>query len=309
MQPVPGLGMQRALLYVAFVGIVFGATLLAFRPTLRRLHRTTTAISEAARTQYASVAVDRSKDEIGTMGFVFNTAAAEIHRRGAENADRIEALRRHVEGTVAGVVGPLADLERDLGEGTDSGQALAQAHDAAARLENLVAAAQLRLDNKPLPGERGDLREAVKTVADRHAAWARAAGVTMDVLLPEAAVDASFHPLFERALANIIDNAVRYSASGSRVAVTLEPADDNGFVVRVTDTGQGVTDEHFKGLTANRRFRGDEAETRRPNMRGLGLAVAREIADRSGLELVLRKPPSGGFEAELRSKARSGNPR
>jgi len=40
----------------------------------------------------------------------------------------------------------------------------------------------------------------------------------------------------------------------------------------VIDNGPGVSDEEFTGLTANKRFRGDEASTRRPGGRGLGLA-------------------------------------
>jgi signal transduction histidine kinase len=71
----------------------------------------------------------------------------------------------------------------------------------------------------------------------------------------------------------------------------------------VIDTGRGVSDDEFQGLTAIRRFRGDEGWNRRPNAPGLGLAVAREIADRSGLDLQLGRPDAGGFEAELTTVA------
>ena len=71
------------------------------------------------------------------------------------------------------------------------------------------------------------------------------------------------------------------------------------FSLRVTNGGRGVPDDMFKGLTAIRRFRGDESWNRRPNAPGLGLAVAREIADRSGWQLQMRRPPNGGFEVEI----------
>ena len=57
--------------------------------------------------------------------------------------------------------------------------------------------------------------------------------------------------------------------------------------------------EDFKVLTAIRRFRGDEHRTRRPGAPGLGLAVTKEVADRFGLRLDLRRPAAGGFEAEI----------
>jgi signal transduction histidine kinase len=72
-------------------------------------------------------------------------------------------------------------------------------------------------------------------------------------------------------------------------------ADNGRFQLRIVDNGLGVTDEEMKGLMAIRRFRGDEGRDRRPGVPGLGLAVAREVIERCGLQLELEKPASGGF--------------
>ena len=56
----------------------------------------------------------------------------------------------------------------------------------------------------------------------------------------------------------------------------------------MADNGPGVTDELYRGLTAVRRFRGDEARNRRPDSPASGLPVTREIADRLGLQLELK---------------------
>jgi signal transduction histidine kinase len=71
----------------------------------------------------------------------------------------------------------------------------------------------------------------------------------------------------------------------------------------VRDNGRGVSEEQFRGLTAVRRFRGDEGRNRRPGAPGLGLAVAQEVVDRSNMQLDLKRPGAGGFEVEFSGPA------
>jgi signal transduction histidine kinase len=309
MQPVPNLGRQRALVFAGSFALVFLAMMVAIHPTIRRVRRMALALGGGARDGYAPVAPEPARDEISSMAFVYNDAAAEIHRRGAENKGRVDALRRHVEETAEGVGAPLAELEARLAdaatrEGASAGEkagalaAFQRAHDITMRLENLAAAARLRMDNQPLPRETTDVAAAVAAVVRRHAALASGAGVTLVFHPPARPVTAAISSLFERAIGNLVDNAIRYNRPGGRVDVRVVSRGGDVSVL-VTDTGRGVTEELFKGLTAVRRFRGDEARNRRPDAPGLGIAVAREIADRSGLRLELRVPPAGGFEAAV----------
>jgi len=104
--------------------------------------------------------------------------------------------------------------------------------------------------------------------------------------------------LIEQAVLNLVDNAVRYNRSGGRVLVSLARESD-GFVLRVTDNGPGVSDEQLASMSAIRRFRGDEGRVDRVRQRGLGLALVWEVVERSGLQLALRHAAGGGLEAEL----------
>jgi len=145
-----------------------------------------------------------------------------------------------------------------------------------------------------------DLRAVLERVADRDLPLALAAGVTMTLSVPPQPVWVEAdEPLIERAIGNLVENAIIYNTAGGHVGMTLQPDAARGFSLKITDTGKSVSDEELKGLTAVRRFRGDESQNRRENAPGLGIALAREVTDRFGLLLELRRPTAGGFEAEI----------
>jgi two-component system phosphate regulon sensor histidine kinase PhoR len=176
----------------------------------------------------------------------------------------------------------------------------------AAHGENLAAAARLKL-NAPLPTEPIDLGALVTRVASRHEPLARSGEVTLrsDVPGPRVTVVADA-ALLERAISNVVDNAIRYNRPGGAVTIALTTSEDGQqFRLWVADNGRGITAEEFKGLTAIRRFRGDEGRNRRPGTPGLGLAIAREAADRFGLHLDLKRPGSGGMEVEFSGRVAS----
>lgn len=108
------------------------------------------------------------------------------------------------------------------------------------------------------------------------------------------------HTLLEQALNNLVDNAIRYNQAGGHVAVVLDESDD-GFVLSVADDGPGVAEEELAHLT-DRWFRGSEARARRPDGKGLGLAIARESCARLGLSLTFVRPAEGGLRAEIRAR-------
>lgn len=95
--------------------------------------------------------------------------------------------------------------------------------------------------------------------------------------------------LLERAVGNLVENAVRYSPPGAHIEVRCGSA---GGVARVEveDTGPGVAPEHASHLF-DRFYRGDPARSRDAGA-GLGLPIARAIAEAHGgsLELVRARP-------------------
>ncbi|MGW6461398.1 DUF4118 domain-containing protein [Streptomyces sp. NPDC055078] len=110
--------------------------------------------------------------------------------------------------------------------------------------------------------------------------------------LPMVCVDPG---LLERTVANVVENAVKYSPEGEPVLVSASTIADR-VEVRVVDRGPGVPDDAKERIFAPFQRYGDTP--RRVGV-GLGLAVARGFAEAIGATLNAEDTPGGGFTMVL----------
>lgn len=314
MQPAPGQRSQRAWVALGSFALCFVVAMLALSPTIRRILRLSRDARESVREGYATIAPDNLKDELSSVTFALNDAFTELHQRKTRIQDQDEALRRFVTTTNEDVTEPMKALEQAMSaaagrSGGATAEWLARVHALAMKLENLATAARLRMTRESVPTADLDLGAAVERVVARDAALAAAAGVSVHTAVGKGSVLVNANQaMLERAISNLLDNAVRYNRPGGNVQVNLTANTGDGFSLRIADNGRGVTEDELKSLTAIRRFRGDEGgPNRRPGAPGLGLALAREIFDRSGMSLELRRGVGGGFEVELRQRVAGGS--
>jgi two-component system sensor histidine kinase KdpD len=127
--------------------------------------------------------------------------------------------------------------------------------------------------------------------------------VALDVpeTLPMVAVDPG---LLERAVANIVENAVKYSPAGRQVLVAASALGDR-VEVRVVDRGPGVPDEAKEHIFEPFQRYGDAP---RGTGVGLGLAVARGFLEAVGGTLRAEDTPGGGLTMVLTLPAAAGPP-
>ncbi len=83
------------------------------------------------------------------------------------------------------------------------------------------------------------------------------------------------------AVANLVNNAVRYTPQGGEVSLTWRWRDDGGGVFDVTDTGPGIAPEHLSRVT-ERFYRVDSSRSRDTGGTGLGLSIVKHVAQRHG---------------------------
>jgi two-component system phosphate regulon sensor histidine kinase PhoR len=82
--------------------------------------------------------------------------------------------------------------------------------------------------------------------------------------------------LLTRAVDNLIENAIKYSPSGTRVQVTVRHG-SGSVILEVRDEGIGIPEEHLPRIT-ERFYRVDPARSREMGGTGLGLAIVKHVA-------------------------------
>jgi signal transduction histidine kinase len=105
--------------------------------------------------------------------------------------------------------------------------------------------------------------------------------------------------LIQRALLKLVDNAIRFSPAGGTVEIWAHEKDDGSIVISVRDNGPGMSERKLaevlrKDLVAS------PVPARQPGSGlGLGLMIARSIAEAHGGELICQTAPGQGMVAAL----------
>lgn len=295
------------------LAVLLAAVWLAAGPVVRRIRELSVEVRRSAASRYAQAVPVRGRDEVADLARAFNEAGAEVRAHLATLEQRDQALRTFLANTTHDVMLPLTVLQGHLsnlrqsahdGQPPDEGvlvAALQEAHYMASLLHNLGAAAKLEAAEALVLSHPVRLDQLVERVVARHRPVAEPAGIEVVHSVPEQPLEALGDvTLLEQAVSNVVHNAVRYNRRGGHVAVLLEAlaGPPPGFLLRVVDDGPGVPRERL-ALLAQRRWRADEARQRDPTGLGLGLDIARGVAERHGFELRLGPSQHGGLEVTL----------
>jgi two-component system phosphate regulon sensor histidine kinase PhoR len=126
------------------------------------------------------------------------------------------------------------------------------------------------------------LNEAVETFSES----ARAAGMEIMVKNEATQTVQADRDAVHQVFANLIDNAMKYAASGARIEVGARDRDE-GVEFYVRDFGPGIASEHLPRLF-ERFYRVDKARSRESGGTGLGLAIAKHIVRAHGGNVSVR---------------------
>ena len=143
----------------------------------------------------------------------------------------------------------------------------------------------MRLNVSPVELARlaGEVRDLYEDSAD-------AAGITFNVDVPAGLVVNADRDRLRQALANLVDNAIKYTPRGGRVE--LQASSDHRTVqIRVSDTGSGISEQHLPRIF-DRLYRGDQSRATRGL--GLGLSLVRAYVEAQGGAVTVTSSPGRG---------------
>jgi two-component system heavy metal sensor histidine kinase CusS len=164
-------------------------------------------------------------------------------------------------------------------------------------IDSLLFLARAENPQTQIARERIDVGRELAAVRDFYEAAATEAGVYLTVQAPgNLAIDAD-RALFQRALSNLVANALAHTPSGG--SITLRAHLNNGFAhVEVADTGAGIPPEHLPHVF-DRFYRADQARTGNSGHVGLGLAIVKSIAALHHGSASIESEPGRGTQVTL----------
>jgi two-component system phosphate regulon sensor histidine kinase PhoR len=171
-------------------------------------------------------------------------------------------------------------------------------------IDDLLSLSRIELSAHVRPDKPVDLLPVIRQVIDALQTLSRDRGVEIAVNAPSAPliVPGDRDELI-RIFENLIENALKYGASGKRVEVTLaQGADAAGqpeAIVAVRDYGPGIAAEHLPRLT-ERFYRVDVAGSRALGGTGLGLALVKHILNRHRGRLTIESKAGEGATFTVR---------
>jgi len=311
----PALGLVIAV--VALTTLLAALIIASVTEPLRRLTRAVATLSQRGLAEGLAVAPGSAlpaptRDEFGQLTSAFEMLL-DICRRQWNALRRVDHFRREgvsnlshdlrspLTATVACLetldgrwqVDPARDDDRRLVE-----IALRNTRNAARMVQSLGDLAKLDEPEFALRAEAVDASELLDDIALRFAERAARQGVRLHTpaapgvaVGPRARLDVE---LFERAVANLVDNALKFCASGSTVTLAAE-ARDGRVEVSVADDGPGIAAADLPHLFD--RFyqsRSTVAPATADGGRGLGLAIVKRIVELHGGAVAVHSQPGRG---------------
>ncbi len=285
------LALMRGLLIATTLATLAAALISLF--VSRQIARPIQRLAQAARRiglgQYAqrvTIPAANQRDEIGQLAASFNAMAAALEQTERHRLELVGDVAHELRTPIATLEGYLEGLLDGVVEPTP--QTLARLHNEAGHLRRLVGdlqelsraeARQIPLRLEPLaPGAL------VEVARERLGPQFEEKGLTLEMTLaPRLPAVTADRDRAAQVLTNLLTNALRYTPAPGHVWVRVERVGAT-VAFRVSDTGVGLAPEHLARLF-ERFYRVDKSRSRALGGSGIGLTIAKALAEAMGGQL------------------------
>lgn len=239
------------------------------------------------------IAVPPRRDELGELTMTFNDMLARLEHTFQHQREFLADASHELRGPLMVIRGNLDLLNLDLPE-EERLASVQEATEEVTRMANLVGDLLFLAEVDAPETVRHTPVNLDEVVA---AAVARARDVDGGrhmLVLPQndRVVVSGDRERLGQLLWNMIENALRYTPEGGKVAVSLRGQGPVAEMM-VADSGIGICPEHLPRIF-ERFYRVDRARSRSQDGTGLGLAIVKQIAEAHGGQVRVRSEPGAG---------------
>ncbi|HUQ62865.1 MAG TPA: ATP-binding protein [Acidimicrobiales bacterium] len=234
-----------------------------------------------------------SRDEVGELAHAFNAMAADLGELDRVRRDLVANVSHELRTPISSLRAVLENLVDGVQEVNPETLrvVLRQVERLGALVSQLLDLSRLECGAMPLQRRAFHLRPVLEDAVNESRM--HTPGVEVAVAVDPRGMQADGDPdRVHQVVANLLDNALRYTPPGGRVEVEARRV-RGGVTIEVCDEGPGISDEESSRVF-ERFYRVDAARTSEDGGAGLGLAIARWIVDLHGGQIhAERREPHG----------------
>lgn len=164
--------------------------------------------------------------------------------------------------------------------------------------EDLLLLTRLDAGECILQRKSVDLRPIIQDVVDLYRPLAEERGVRLAAVMNNRLTVEADGDRIKQVVCNLVDNAIKYTPRGGRVAVSASTRED-GASITVEDTGAGISGENLSRVF-DRFYRTDQARSStNGGGTGLGLSICRSITEAHGGRITIRSDVGRGTSVHV----------
>ena len=291
--------MLATIISIVILGVAGGAflALRALRP-IRHLSTAARSIVDTARFD-ARVAERETGDELNELVILFNQMLAKIETVIGGMKDALDNVAHDLRTPITRLRGMAEQALRSNAGADICREALADCLEESDRvmaiLNSLMDISEAETGTMKLALEDVNLAELIQEVTGLYEHVADEAQVRMTTDVPEVLSLRADRTRLRQAVANLVDNAIKYTPSGGRVEIAATRA-EREVLLSVRDSGIGIPADELPRIW-DRLYRGDKSRSQRGL--GLGLSLVKAVVQAHQGRVEASSDPGGGSVVSL----------
>jgi heavy metal sensor kinase len=282
---------------VLIFGLGAGGYFLAWR-ALRPIDKIT-QMADKITTSDLSKRIDFKgpRDEVGRLAATFNTMLGRL-QSGFERERRFSADAAHELRTPLSVL--KGKLDVTLSRKRSAREYLETLHDLSSQVERLIMLSNgllilSKLEQRKLEGEQSvvNVVDILESILEEYTPLACTKGIEIICQLPPVMMVKGYGDALLRLFINLMDNAVKYTTGGGRIAVR-GAVEKRSCWVELFNSAPDMAEDQIEHLF-ERFYRADPSRSRHSGGAGLGLSIAKEIVEAHGGKISVSQQPGKGI--------------